>query len=496
MNLLTSKSILLLLFSGLILILLLPWQLIPYNVDNAWYLSMYYNPLVKNLPPDITFGSGNGALPWFGKSLVPLYSLWFGSFGWDLLPALLLSRIFLFLGGWMFFAAFLKSGLSQMASVLLTLTLMISEPLLLAGGFIRPETFLFIIAGGVSWLAVSGHRFIPVLISFLCVEIHPSAVLLIPFVWILIFRFGKINNNVIPKVEDPATDGIQDPYKKSGGPNNQLKPNLQTQIWRFVVINIVSGSIAVIFYLALHPGTLTGFIGNIQGGVAATSGSALTQLFNFRLQLPGDEGYNLVWSRVGEISCWMLLLSGVIWVSWKKKLWFPPALIGWIFLADFLNPKGNQHYTVFYAIFLVWGLSELIRNKHILLPLFAGLIIMVFSLWKVNYLAGHSESILEFSERIEQSKNLKLVNLNKSSVILGSPEAWFIYRDYQFYASAYSGIIPEYPDTLLLTNESIWENPPEGFKAKAVLRDLKSTFDSVPGDINGGFSQFVRKQVP
>ncbi|MBN8706367.1 MAG: hypothetical protein J0L62_10880 [Bacteroidetes bacterium] len=468
------KPDLLLLFSGLILILLLPWQLIPYNVDNAWYLSMYYNPLVKNLPPDITFGSGNGALPWFGKSLIPLYSLWFGSFGWDLLPALLVSRLFLFLGGWMFFAAFLKSGLSRFSSVALTLGLMASEPVLLAGGFIRPESFLFLMTGFMSLLVLSGHRFIPVLLSFLCLEIHPAAVLLIPFIWILIYRFGVINNTVIPKVEDPATGGIQNPYKNNDGPNNQLKPNLQNHIWRFLVINIISGSLAIAYYLILHPATVSGFIGNIQGGVAATSGTALTQLFNFRLQLPGNEGYNLVWSRIVEIICWLLLLLGVFWVSWKNKMWFPPVLIGWILLADFINPKGNQHYTVYYAIFLVWGFSELIRKKNILLPALAGLTILVFSLWKIFYVAGHSESIFAFSERVEQTQNLKNGKLTKSSVILGSPEAWFIYRDNRFYASAYTGLLPELPDTVFLTKEPAWENPPAGFQAELVSEKLKA----------------------
>lgn len=434
------------LFSGLILILLLPWQLIPYNVDNAWYLSMYYNPLVKNLPPDITFGSGNGALPWFGKSLIPLYSLWFGSFGWDLLPALLVSRLFLFLGGWMFFVAFLKSGLSRFSSVALTLGLMASEPVLLAGGFIRPESFLFLITGFMSLLVLSGHRFIPVLLSFLCLEIHPAAVLLIPFIWILIYRFGVISP----------------------------KPNLQTHIWRFLVINIISGSLAIAYYLILHPATVSGFIGNIQGGVAATSGTALTQLFNFRLHLPGNEGFNLVWSRIVEIICWLLLLLGVFWVSWKNKMWFPPVLIGWILLADFINPKGNQHYTVYYAIFLVWGFSELIRKKNILLPALAGLTILVFSLWKIFYVAGHSESIFAFSERVEQTQNLKNGKLTTSSVILGSPEAWFIYRDNRFYASAYTGLLPELPDTVFLTKEPVWENPPSRFQAGLVSEKLKA----------------------
>lgn len=457
------------LFSGLILILLLPWQLIPWNVDNAWYLSMYYNPLVKGLPPDVTFGSGNGALPWFGKSLAPLYSLWFGTFGWNLLPALLLSRIFLFLGGLMFFASFLKSGLSQVSSVALTLTLMATEPVLLAGGFIRPESFLFLMAGLMSLLVLSGHRFLPVLLSFLCLEVHPAAVLLIPFIWILIFRFGVVNNNVI-------LNSIQDPYKNNGGPNNHLKPNLQTQIWRFVVINSIAGSIALIFYLMLHPGTLTGFMSNIQGGVAATSGTALTQLFNFRLQLPGNEGFNLVWSRLAEICCWMVLISGVFWWSWKHKTWLPPVLIGWMFLADFMNPKGNQHYTLYYAIFLIWAFSELIRNKQIFLPVLAGLTVLVFSLWKVGYIAGQTESVFANSKKSENARHLISGQLPENSIILGSPEAWFSYRDYRFYASAYSGLTPDLPDTFFVTTEKVWEKPPEGFKAEKVLSELRTNF--------------------
>lgn len=382
-----------------------PWIIqIPDNVDDIWYLSSYYNYHVfgENKISSV-FGYGNGTLPFFGKTLIPLITTWFDFFEWSKTGIVIWSRTWVLLGGVFWFFNFRHLFHSTSTAFLLTSILIISESVFYAGHLIRPESFAVFIFGLTIYLLIKQRIFTSFLIAWVTVEIHLFA-----------FFIGFFNLCLYVYLYQPDKKTI---FKK-----------------------IIPASLfALAYFVSLHINELPLFFHNIHESTQLSKGFLFTTYFQL-YTLSTDGIFNLNYQRLVELAIIVFSFAYLIKTSGRNKYYWITLLL-FLITFNFINPKNSPHYLVYFMPVFVFMFGKTLQKlPHFQFGLYVLFAAQMPMMW---YMFSKYDSLSEFERKVESNTQFFDSQLPKGNhqVIIGAPVYWYSLKNKNFHASVYTGTI-------------------------------------------------------
>jgi hypothetical protein len=363
------------------------------DVDDAWSLSFMYNAFVRHIPPEVTFGGGLAPLKIFGLTQAYIYSGILNCIGWTKPASHLVSMLFMLLAAIAWYGILTTLKFPRKFSLFFSLLVLWCEPFFRSALLSRPESLTFFLVSLAFYFLVREKYLFAGLLAVVSVENHPMGIIF--FVYALAW----------------AASQNAEYWKDKRLPVKKILPFLA---------GLACG---LLYYFGLHFQGLNEGIHTIRKGAMELPDSVLYQYFFTCVNY---------YRHLADLFFFCLCLILFIWKKLYKENRFVLLFFLFIVAANFINPRGNYQYTLyFYPAFLLMALfvfEKLRRLEWAVLVFF--LIFFVYNASVVyrkrNY--DFNKYITKIQDAVPRD-NLPVV---------GSTNEWYAFKDREFYAGVYT----------------------------------------------------------
>lgn len=158
----------------------------PENTDDAWFLSVAHDHVVRGIETDVAYGTtpgtgGLGGVMLFGKTFSLLYGHTLNLLGWTKTNAHLISTACLVLSALCWYAILSKLNFGKRLAVFFALSLLVAEPFFGAANQARSDALSFFVVSTGFLLFLYRHYGLAGFFSVVALEIHPVGVVVFFF---------------------------------------------------------------------------------------------------------------------------------------------------------------------------------------------------------------------------------------------------------------------------------------------------------------------------
>jgi hypothetical protein len=369
----------------------------PENGDDAWTLSFLHNYRTRGIEYDLTFtgredAGGQNGLELFGKVQDAVYSPLLERTGWSRASAHWLSTALMALAclGWGGIVAN-RTG-SGGAGVFTALAMATLEPFFAAANQARPDALAFLLATLALWLFLRRRGVLAGFLAVLAFETHPMGAMGAFYV----------------------AAGVVSEWLAGGEARQSLK-------WRVADL-LLGGLLGAGVYVGLHWAHWPKLAGLVSGANPTPPGAFLYEYF-FRTK------YLRHLPELALIATALVAFGAR--GAWRRHA-FASGLLALTALSLLFLRRSNFHYAIYvYPAFLVVGVAVLALPNRLGLGAvaLAALLLPQYGLaWKMN----RDFDFDAYVGRLQASVP------NDGAPILGNPNAWFAFREREFYAYEYT----------------------------------------------------------
>jgi hypothetical protein len=368
----------------------------PENGDDAWTLSFLHNYRTRGIEYDLTFtgredAGGQNGLELFGKVQDAVYSPLLERTGWSRASAHWLSAVLMLAAcvGWGVIVAN-RSG-SGPAGVFVALAMAMLEPFFAAANQARPDALAFLLATLALLCFLKRVGVLAGFLAALAFEAHPM---------------GAIGAFYVAA-------GIVSEWFAGGDARDSLK-------WRTADL-IVGGLLGAGVYVGLHWPHVAKLPGLLTGENPTAPGAFLYEYF-FRTKYL---------RHLPELA----LIIAVLAVYFARGDWrrhaFATSLLILTVLSLLALRRPNFHYAIYvYPALLVVAAGVLERTGRVSL----GAAALAALLLPQYGMVWHMNRGFDFGTSLER---LRAAVPDDGTPVVGNPNAWFAFREREFYAHEY-----------------------------------------------------------
>jgi len=288
-----------------------------------------------------------------------------------------------------------------------------SEPFFREATIARPEALTFFLVS-LSFLSfISGWHLSSGVLALIAFENHPMGIIV--FIYILSWIISEWS--VFFKVKTAA-----------------IKKLL------FFIGGIIIGSV---YYFTLHYSGLSSINVFIQEGMRGFLITVLYQYFFVTAKY-----YRHIVELVFFSACLLIFIRK----GFFKEQRFILIFLTGILAANFINPRPNFHYTIyFYPSFLLLSLAALEKIDKMMWGV-SFLFVLFLAYYLSIYYRNHDYNCNTYSTRIAS-----IVPADNLPVV-GSPNEWFAFKDREFYPATYTGYFNTSAPAFYLIKEDNYRN--------------------------------------
>ncbi len=398
------------------------------EVDDAWTLSFIYNAFVRHIPPESTFGGGLANLKFFGLTQAYIYSFILNILGWTKSNSHLVSMFFMMLSAITWYGILCKLKFSKKLAIFFSLLILWCEPFFREVVLARPESLTFFLISAGFFLFISGRYFFSGLIAMIALENHPMGIMF--FVYIAAFII--VNWNTF------------------WGRRYLIK------IIMFFISGVIIGSI---YYFLLHYKNIGGITGNIREGAGGFLNTVLYQYFFIVAKYK---------RHLADFIFFIISLGIFIWRGYYKQNRFILIFLLIILAANFLNPRTNFHYTLyFYPAFILLSLFTFEKTAEV--EWAVSILFLMFLAY--NATIFYRRYYYNFDNYISEIR--KAVPDDRLPVV-GGPNEWYAFKDREFYAGVYTFSFNTNSREFYLIEGNLFRNGFPGIKTAEMFKDYIS----------------------